>query len=243
VDAALVFIAGLGTALASGLGAIPVFMLGDRASAARPLLAGIAIGVMVVASIVGLLMPALDDGSFLEVAGGVLAGVLFVAAARAGLGTKRARAHMGRATRRSVLVFGVLFVHSLPEGFAIGAAWAADTAGLGVFVILAIAVQNIPEGTAVAVPMQAAGASRRAQFGAAVASSMPQPFGALLAFLLVEQIRALLPVSLAFAAGAMVTVVAVELVPDAWGGQRAPAFAGVVAGVGVMLALSAVLNV
>ena len=243
MDAALVFIAGLGTALATGLGAVPVFLLGDRARATQPLLAGIAIGVMVVASVAGLLMPALDDGSVLEVAGGALAGILFVGAARSALGTKRARAHMGRATRSSILVFGVLFVHSLPEGFAIGASWSADTAGLGLFVVLAIAVQNIPEGTAVAVPMQAAGASRSRQFAAAVASSAPQPVGALAAFLLVEQIQGLLPVSLAFAAGAMVCVVAVELIPAAWRGQRGPALAGLVLGAGVMLALGAALHV
>ena len=48
--------------------------------------------------------------------------------------------------RRSVLVFGVLLVHSLPEGFAIGTAFASDTEGLGLFVILAIALQNVPGG-------------------------------------------------------------------------------------------------
>ena len=47
----------------------------------------------------------------------------------------------------SLLVFVVLLVHSLPEGFAIGAAYASDRAGLDVFVILAIALQNVPEGT------------------------------------------------------------------------------------------------
>ena len=63
----------------------------------------------------------------------------------------------GAGGRTSVLVFAVLFVHSLPEGLAIGTAYASDTAGLGLFVILAIAIQNIPEGTSVAIPMAAAG--------------------------------------------------------------------------------------
>ena len=59
-------------------------------------------------------------------------------------------------------------MHSLPEGFAIGAAYASDRAGLGVFVILAIALQNIPEGTSVAIPMREAGFSAAQQFWAAV---------------------------------------------------------------------------
>ena len=102
--------------------------------------------------------------------------------------------HTGPGARTSALVFGVLFVHSLPEGLAIGTAFASDRAGLSLFVIVAIAIQNIPEGTSVAIPMAAEGFSRTRQFWAAVATSAPQPVGALIAFLLVEQIEALLPV-------------------------------------------------
>ena len=146
--------------------------------------------------------------------------------------------------RRSVLVFGVLFVHSLPEGFAIGTAYASDTEGLGLYVILAIALQNIPEGTSVAIPMDAAGFSRTQQFWAAVLTSAPQPIGALVAYALVSEIESLLPFSFAFAAGAMLALVIVELVPQAF--TRATwraAAAGAVAGAAVMVALSAVLGV
>jgi zinc transporter ZupT len=53
----------------------------------------------------------------------------------------------GAGVRRSILVFAVPFVPSLPEGFAIGTAYASDTEGLGLFVILAIALQNLPSGS------------------------------------------------------------------------------------------------
>src|SRR5436190_851015 len=82
-----------------------------------------------------------------------------------------------------------------PEALAIGTAYASDRSGLSLFVILAIAIQNIPEGTSVALPMEEAGYTHSKQFWAAVMTSSPQPFGAVLAFLLVEQINALLPVS------------------------------------------------
>ena len=59
----LLALAATGTALATGLGAVPVFALGERAAALRPLLWGLAAGLMGVASIVGLLEPALDEGS------------------------------------------------------------------------------------------------------------------------------------------------------------------------------------
>ncbi|MET0816501.1 MAG: ZIP family metal transporter, partial [Solirubrobacteraceae bacterium] len=78
----LLVLAGTGTALATGLGAIPVFALGRRADALRPLLWGLAAGVMTVASIVGLLAPALDEGSTTAVAAGLLAGVLFLLGGR-----------------------------------------------------------------------------------------------------------------------------------------------------------------
>ena len=128
----------------------------------------------------------------------------------------------GAGVRRSLLVFGVLLVHSLPEGFAIGTAFASETEGLALFVILAIALQNMPEGTSVAIPMESAGFDRHQQFWAAVLTSAPQPVGAVLAFLAVEQISGLLPFSFAFAAGAMLALVAVEIVPQAFRARRAP---------------------
>ena len=184
-------------------------------------------------------------GQLAEVVVGFLVGVAFLTIARL---TLRGRdVHVGKMSgarvRLSVLVFFVLFVHSLPEGFAIGTAYASDTAGLSLFVILAIALQNIPEGTSVAIPMADAGFTRRQQFWAAVLTSAPQPLGAAIAFLLVESVSSLLAVSFAFAAGAMLALVFSDLLPRSlWPlGWRGPV--GLMAGALVMLALSAALGV
>ena len=238
-------IAASATALATGFGAIPVFFLGTRAAALQPLLLGIAAGAMSIASVFGLILPGLDEGSFGAVATGLAAGGLFLLLAR---GLMDARAgHIERAReaslRTSLLVFVVLLVHSLPEGFAIGTAYASDTAGLSLFVIVAIGVQNIPEGTSVAIPMAAAGFSRTRQFWAAVATSAPQPVGAVIAFLLVEQIAPLLPFSFGFAAGAMLALVLVELLPGALRQNAPGAIAGTTLGAIAMLGLSAALGV
>ncbi len=239
-------LAATGTALATGLGAIPVFLLGSRAERLRPGLWGVAAGVMTVASLVGLLRPALDEGSIGAVAAGLAAGVLFLAVTRSRLAASDL--HVGRLrgadVRTSVLVFAVLFAHSLPEGLAIGTAYASKTAGLGAFVILAIAIQNVPEGTSVAIPMEASGFSRRQQFWAAVATSAPQPVGAMIAFVAVEQVTGLLPVSFAFAAGAMLALVVAELVPQALGGRdRWLGAAGLAGGAALMWGLSALLSI
>ena len=175
----LLALAATGTALATGLGAVPVFALGERAAALRPLLWGLAAGLMGVASVVGLLEPALDEGSAAVVLGGLLAGGLFLIASRRALEGRDV--HVGKlrgaGVRRSILVLGVLFVHSLPEGFAIGTAFASERDGLGLFILLAIALQNVPEGTASAIPMQQAGFPAWQQFWAAVATSAPAAAG------------------------------------------------------------------
>jgi zinc transporter, ZIP family len=244
-EVVILLLAACGTALATGLGAIPVFVLGTRARALTPFLLGIASGVMGVAAVVGLLAPALEEGSAVEVLAGLLAGVGFLAFARRHLSADASfLGRTGPDARTSALVFLVLSVHSLPEGLAVGTAFASDREGLSLFVILAIAIQNIPEGTSVAIPMQEAGFGRARQFWTAVATSAPQPVGALIAFFAVEEISALLPVSFAFAAGAMLALIVVEMVPRAYeGGARAGPSAGIAAGAALMLVLSLVLGV
>jgi ZIP family zinc transporter len=169
-------------------------------------------------------------------------GIVFLLAARRLLSIGPAEAITGP-RRTSLLVFAVLFVHSLPEGFAIGTAYASSTEGLALFIVVAIAVQNIPEGTSVAIPMDAAGYSGSQQFWAAVATSAPQPVGAVVAFLLVEQVGALLPISFGFAAGAMLALVAIEVFPDAFRAGRGRALLGALVGTAGMLVLSALLGV
>jgi zinc transporter, ZIP family len=245
-DLIVLVLAGSATALATGVGAVPVFLVGDRIEGLRPLLWGLAAGLMAVASVVGLLVPALDVGSGGAVAAGLAAGCAFM------LGTRRVLAHRdvhvgalrGVGVRRSLLVLGVLFVHSIPEGFAIGTAYASDREGLSLFILLAIGLQNVPEGTTSAIPMQQAGFRPAQQFWGAVLTSAPQPVGAVVAYLLVEEISALLPLSFAFAAGAMLALVALELVPQAFTRRTWPvALCGAALGALAMVALSAAVGV
>jgi zinc transporter, ZIP family len=246
MDVVVLVLAASATALATGLGTLPVFFMGSKAELLRPILLGTAIGAMSVASLVGLLKPAIEEGGTIEIVVGLLAGTLLVVAAHRFL--SRRDVHVGNVrgagVRLSVMVFGVLLVHSLPEGLAIGTAYASELAGLSLFVILAIGLQNVPEGTSVAIPMAEAGFSRASQFWAAVLTSAPQPVGAVLAFLVVEHVRGLLPASFAFAAGAMLALVVVELVPQAFGpNHRLGAGAGSLAGAAAMLTLAAIAGV
>jgi ZIP family zinc transporter len=232
------------TTLATGLGAVPVFLLGGRAKELTPLLLGFAAGVMGVAAIAGLLIPASEEGSTAVVLAGLAAGVAFLALARRSFSPEAGfMGRTGPGARTSALVFLVLFVHSLPEGLAIGTAYASDTEGLSLFVIVAIAIHNIPEGTSIAIPMSAAGYSGWRQFWAAVGTSLPQPLAAPLAYVLVEQIEGLLPASFGFAAGAMLALVAWELVPDSLREDARGGLIGLGAGTAAMIGLAVALNV
>ena len=233
--------------LATGIGAIPVFFFLLRAANWRGGMIGFAIGVMGMASILGLLIPSIESGGFLSVAGGLAAGIGFLVGARMLLHNQEEVSFAGLKgdqVRTSLLVFAVLLVHSLPEGFAMGSAYASDVSGLALFVIVAIALQNIPEGTAVAIPMEAAGYSRSRQFWSAVITSVPQPIGAVLAYVLVEQIQAILPFSLAFAAGAMLALIVSDLIPEAREAKTPrQSFVGLGIGFAVMILLSFLIGV
>lgn len=234
------------TALATGLGAIPVYAFGaERARLLWPAMWGVVIGVMTVASVQGLLIPGFRDGSALSVLGGLAAGVAFLLVARHYVDEHQAGLGRGVRGRQALLVFLVLFVHSLPEGLALGAAWASKTAGLGVFVFLAIAIQNVPEGTAAAIPLRSEGSTSAVKaFWIATLTSAPQPVGAVIAYALVEAAHSLLGVSFGFAAGAMLALVAVELIPEAARSARPrTALAVTLVSAALMAALGAILDV
>ena len=109
---------------------------------------------------------------------------------------------------------GVMTVHSFTEGIGIGVAF-GDGAQLGFVIALAIAVHNIPEGLAISLVLIPRGVSVRGAAGWSIFSSLPQPLMAVPAFLFVESFEPFLPAGLGFAAGAMLWMVAAELLPEA----------------------------
>ena len=105
-------------------------------------------------------------------------------------------------------------LHSFAEGVGIGVSYGGG-AELGIFITIAIAIHNIPEGLAISLVLVPRGASVPAAAGWSIFSSLPQPLVAGLAFLFVEQFRPLLAAGLGFAGGAMIWLVFAELLPDA----------------------------
>jgi zinc transporter, ZIP family len=176
----------------------------------------VASGMMLSASVFALADKALRRGNALEVVAGMLAGAAFFAwSARV---VAAHHWHLGKwsdtASRQSIVVIGAMFVHSIPEGVAIGVGYATGEMRFGLLLATAIAIHNIPEGTAVALPLRANGASLVTCFVYAVLTSLPQPLVAVPAYLLISLAQPLLAPSLGFAGGAMIFLVVAELLPE-----------------------------
>ena len=209
----------LGTAL--GAGGVFFLRQNNRPGVHR-MLTGFASGIMTAASVWSLLIPAISQAShwgelaFLPAAAGVWLGT---AGLRLLSSMHRPPANCPKGT--SLMVTAVA-IHNLPEGMAVGvvtAAWLAGVEGIGEAEVLAlslgVAVQNLPEGAVVSMPLHKAGLGRWRAFGAGVASGVVEPLGAAAALCLAPATAAVLPWMLGFAAGAMLYVVASELLPEA----------------------------
>ena len=258
----LVFVAGLITALATGIGAFPFFFLDDVSERLQVGLWGLASGIMVSASLFGLVMEGLAeaDGQFdvYLMLGGLLAGVVLVVVANRVISDHHfdSKDFEEADFQKLVLILGILTVHSFPEGVAVGVSFAElNLAGgltfgpfvvpiLAIFMTVAISIHNVPEGLAISIPMRAMDVSKWRMVGAAVFSSLPQPIGAVVAFVFVRWAQEFLPFGFGFAAGAMIYLVATEFVPEALetgadlpGDGYKELLAGLVAGVAAMVPL------
>lgn len=258
----LVFIAGFITDLATGLGAIPFFFKKEIKSYWLVLMWGLASGIMLSASIFGLMPEAIATGNWLEILFGLTLGVLLVVGGKKLLEDREIDPGVFEEAdfKKMLLILGVLTIHSFPEGVAIGVSFAElgfDSGipilgflvpPLAIIMTISISIHNIPEGLAISIPFKAMGMSNWKMLGATIFSSLPQPIGAVIAFLFVRQVKQFIPIGFAFAAGAMIYLVLTEFISEAHQeGQdledwRIPFAVGVIFGFIIMIALGFFLN-
>ena len=218
----------LGTVIGSGC---VFFLKGKMHRQVQRALTGFAAGVMVAASVWSLLIPAMDQAehmgkfAFLPAFVGLWLGVLFLLA----LDKLIPHMHMhsdcpeGRSCglgKSTMLVFAVA-LHNLPEGMAVGVLLAGLVSGnesISPAAVLAlaigIAIQNVPEGAIISMPLKSNGMGSGKAFALGAASGAVEPLGAVLTLLLAGVLTPVLPYVLAFAAGAMLYVVVEELIPE-----------------------------
>ena len=215
------------TFLMTTLGAALVFFFsGEPHPRSQRTLLGFAAGVMTAASVWSLLLPAIDRAAggalpaWLPAAGGMLAGVVFLAALDALLPRlRRSRTEREASWRQTTLLATAITLHNVPEGMAVGLAFALAGRGEGfagaAALALGIGIQNFPEGAAIALPLRQGGWSRGRAFLGGMLSGIVEPIFGVLVVLAAAGVDPLMPWLLSFAAGAMLYVVVEELVPQA----------------------------
>lgn len=254
---AIVSVPFLGTVIGA---AFVLLARGEMSSLLQKGLLGFASGVMVAASVWSLLLPSLDMSSALgpwawaPACSGLAAGMLFLLlldnliphlhlnssepeGVRSGLG------------RSSMLVLAVT-LHNIPEGMAVGVVAAGAMSGdmgitLSGAVALAagIAIQNVPEGAIISLPLRSEGFTRRRAFVFGALSGIVEPIAAVITILLIDSLLPMMPYLLGFAAGAMLYVVVEELIPETAEGRHSNlGTVGFAIGFVLMMALDVVLG-
>ena len=220
------------------IGAAFVFLMKDEMPLRlQKTLLGLASGVMVAASVWSLLIPAMEmeesKGAWavLPAAVGFLLGMGFLLlldelTPHLHLGSNSPEGMRSHLSRTTMLALAVT-IHNLPEGMAVGVVFAGAEGGVtnlslasALAVSIGIAIQNIPEGAIISMPMRAAGNSRWRSFLIGSLSGAVEPVGGLAVVLLASLMTPALPYLLAFAAGAMFYVVVEELIPESSEGKH-----------------------
>lgn len=219
--------------IATTLGSTLVyFFKKDISKKTNTLFLGFASGIMIAASIWSLLIPSIEGassyGKFSIVPaalGFIIGGVFLVVLDKIiphfhpGVGVEEG---IKSNLKKSLKLFFAVTLHNIPEGLAVGFAFGAAKASgdMGAYysalgLAIGIAIQNFPEGAAVSLPMKAETNSNTKAFLYGTASGVVEPISAIIGFFLASQLITLQPWFLAFAAGAMIFVVAEDLIPDA----------------------------
>lgn len=247
----------LGTILGS---TFVFFMKKEMPVLLQKTLLGFASGVMVAASVWSLIIPSIDlmadRGAFsvFPATIGFLIGIGFLLLVdhltpHLHIGVARSEGPRTSLSKTTMMVLAVT-IHNFPEGMAVGVVVAGalnDSIGLSPAVVLAtslgIALQNVPEGAIVSMPLRAAGNSRWKSFIIGCLSGIVEPIGGVLIILLASFFTPLLPYMLSFAAGAMIYVVVEELIPEASQGEHSDlSTIGFAIGFALMMVLDVVLS-
>ena len=190
---------------------------------------GFAAGVMVAASVWSLLIPSIEQSqhlgkfAFIPAVAGFCIGMisLMLTDKITDKIQKNTQNENNSYFRKTTMLVIAVVLHNIPEGMAVGAVYAnalatCESAAFSAAFVLAmgIAIQNLPEGAIISMPLAARGMSKGKAFWGGIMSGVVEPVAGLLTILLSALIIPVLPYLLSFAAGAMIYVVVKELVPE-----------------------------
>lgn len=242
----------------TALGALVVCFFKQINSKILNTILGFSAGVMLAAAFWSLLQPSIDLSQELGYiawflpAIGFITGGLFVLISDKFLDKmlkNKKEIQNSSSLKRSILLISAITIHNIPEGMAVGVAFGGIASGVpgmtlvgAIMLALGIGIQNFPEGAAVSLPLRLQGYSRLKSFMLGQASALVEPIAAVIGAILVIYIRSMLPFLLAFAAGAMIIVVARELLPESIMGNKNLSTFGMIFGFVLMMILDVALG-
>jgi len=209
--------------LATGLGAIPVLFYRQITHKMLNAMLGGAAGVMLAATAFSLIVPGIQYGNELwpgkgvyVVAVGIMVGAGFLVLADQWLPYEKylEKGETFDSLRKVWLFIAAVTLHNLPEGGAVGVSFGAGDWHNGVALAMAVALQNIPEGMAVALPLVALGYRREQAVLIPTLTGLIEPIGGVLGVIMAKAFLPLMPIGMAFAAGAMLFVIADDIIPE-----------------------------
>lgn len=225
--------------LMTTLGAVCVFFSKKINQNILTFLTGSAAGIMIAASFFSLLLPSIDGGLFPATFGFLLGGLFIVCSDIALSRSQMKFESLG--DKKSALLYFAVTLHNIPEGMAVGVAFACATTEhallSALFLAIGIAIQNFPEGMCVVFPLRGKGMSRMRSFMFAQGSGAIEIPACLLGVLMASAITPIMPWALSFSAGAMVAVVCSELIPECFSTNKTLASIGMILGFCVMMFL------
>ena len=241
-------IASLLAGLATGVGALPALFFKSVPDRLMSTLLGGAAGVMLAATSFSLIVPGIEHGNLLWPGYGVyvVAISLFGGAICLDIVDRLLPhehfilGHEGPSSKmKKIWLFIIaITIHNFPEGLAVGVGFGSGDIANGTSLAIGIGLQNMPEGLAVALPLLGLGYSRLKAIGIATLTGLVEPVGGLLGVAAVSIFHPVLPIGLAFAAGAMLFVISDEIIPEthAKGRSRLATF-GIIVGFIIMMTL------
>ena len=218
----LAFLTALGVGGATIIGVLIGFLFHKVPHKFNDAILGFAAGIMLAASVLGLIVPSLEEGNIWITVIGILTGAIFLNFA------DKVTPHLHHITgvdqethaesqnnlNKVMLFVMAIAIHNLPEGIAAGVGFGSENLGNAVTVALGIALQNIPEGMVIVSPLIMAGVKKKRVLAIASFTGLIEVIGTMIGFFAVSIATAILPFALAFAGGTMIYVVSDEMIPE-----------------------------
>ncbi|WP_421617038.1 ZIP family metal transporter [Brevibacillus sp. TJ4] len=211
------------SALATGVGALPILFFKTVTHRWRDILLAFTAGIMMAAATFSLIPQALDDAAFPIVALGVISGMLVLTVLESAvphIDLEHTRINVSM-DKQALLILSAITLHNIPEGLSVGVSYSSDNPGLGGMIAFAIGLQNAPEGFLVALFLINQKVGKVTAFILATMTGAVEIVAAVIGFHLTALVEGLVPYGLSFAAGAMLFIVYKELIPESHGDGHA----------------------